>query len=161
MHLPRRAMLRILPLLILAVGALTASAQSGNAGAIHGTVTDPSGAVIPGAAVHVANAVSLFDRTVTTDATGQFTITNVPFNPYKINASAKGFAPAAQSVEVRSSVSTTVSLVLQVESASQTVTVESGGDLIEDDPTFHTDIDRDLLQKVPMGSGSLQPDARW
>ncbi len=83
----RGALKRILPLLILAAGALIARPQSGNAGTLHGAVTDPSGAVIPGATVHVANAVSQFDRTVTTDATGQFTITNLPFNPYRINGS--------------------------------------------------------------------------
>jgi hypothetical protein len=154
MQFDRGALKRVLPLLILAVGALAAQAQSGNAGTLHGAVTDPTGAVIPGATVHLSNAVSQFDRTVTTDATGNFTITNVPFNPYRIAASAKGFAPSAQNVEVRSSVSTTVNLVLQVQSAVQTVTVESSGDLIEDDPTFHTDVDRDMLQKVPMGSGS-------
>ena len=37
---------------------------------------------------------------------------------------------------------------------SQTVTVESGGDLIEDDSTFHTDVDRDLFTKVPLESQS-------
>ena len=52
--------------------ALGASAQSGNAGAVRGTVTDPSGAVIPGATVHLTNSISGLDRTVTTDATGQF-----------------------------------------------------------------------------------------
>jgi hypothetical protein len=147
---------RVLPLILaaLATAGVAARAQSGSAGTIHGTVTDPTGAVIPGATVHLANQVSQFDRTVTTDATGQFTITNVPFNPYKINASAKGFSPGSQSVEVRSSVGTAVNVVLQVEGSVQTVTVESQGDLIEDDPTFHTDVDRDMLQKVPLGSGS-------
>ena len=41
-----------------------------------------------------------------------------------------------------------MNLVLQIAGASQTVTVQSGGDLIEDDPTFHTDVDRDLFNKV-------------
>ena len=45
-------------------------------------------------------------------------------------------------------------LVLQIAGASQTVTVESGGDLIEDDPTFHVDVDRDLFNKVPLESAS-------
>jgi len=154
MQFKQGALKRILPLFVLAIGAFTARAQSGSAGTIHGAVTDPSGAVIPGAKVHLANQVSQFDRTVTTDGTGQFTIANVPFNPYRINASAQGFASAAQNIDVRSSVSTTVNLVLQVESSVQTVTVESQGDLVEDDPTFHTDLDREMLQKVPLGSGS-------
>ncbi len=55
----RGAKLRILPLLAVALvtvsTAVSMSAQSGNAGAVHGTVTDPSGAVIPGATVHLTN----------------------------------------------------------------------------------------------------------
>ena len=35
-----------------------------------------------------------------------------------------------------------------------TVTVEATGDLVEDDPTFHTDVDRDLFNKVPLESQS-------
>jgi hypothetical protein len=60
----------------------------------------------------------------------------------------------SQSFEIRSVVGTDLSLVLAVAASSQTVTVEASGDLVESDPTFHTDIDRDLLTKVPMGGDS-------
>ncbi len=150
----RGAMKRLLPLIALAFAVISAPAQSGNAGPVRGTVTDPSGAVIPNATVHLTDKVSGFDRTATTDATGQFIFSNVPFNPYIIDVSAKGFASLNQNVEIRSSVGISLSLVLQVAGASQTVTVESGGDLIEVDPTFHTDVDRDLFTKVPLESQS-------
>ncbi|MEI9967318.1 MAG: TonB-dependent receptor [Terracidiphilus sp.] len=150
----RSAKRRILPLLALALAALSASAQSGSAGAVRGAVTDPSGAVIPNASVHLTDKVSGFDRTTTTDATGQFIFSNVPFNPYTIDASAKGFASSSQSVEIRSSVGITANIVLQIAGASQTVTVESGSDLIENDSTFHTDVDRDEFTKVPLESQS-------
>ncbi len=90
MTFPRGATLRILPLLVLIFAALSASAQSGNAGTIHGTVTDPSGAVIPNATVHITNAVSQFDRSTVTDSTGQFSMSNVPFNPYQISVIGQG-----------------------------------------------------------------------
>jgi len=154
MQFARRAMQSIFPLLIFAVALLSATAQSGSAGTIRGTVTDPSGAFIPNATVHLTNAVSQFDQTTTTDATGQFAFANVPFNPYRIEATANGFAHMSQSVEIRSSVGVTVKLVMQVSGGIQTVTVESGGDMIEDDPTFHTDVDRDMFQKVPLESAS-------
>ena len=154
MTLPRGAMLRILPLLALLFAAHSAPAQSGNAGTIRGSVTDLSGAVVTGAAVHLANPVSEFEQTTTSDATGQFAFSNVPFNPYTISVSAKGFARLSQSVEIRSSVGLNVKLVLQVSGGSQTVTVEAAGDLIEDDPTFHVDVDRDLFNKVPLESAS-------
>jgi hypothetical protein len=150
----RGAILRILPFVAVLFAALSVPAQSGNAGAVHGTVTDPTGAVVPNATVHLSNELSGFERTTTTDGTGQFTITNVPFNPYRLDVSAKGFANLSQSMEINSSVGASLKLVLQIAGASQTVTVESSGALIEDDPTFHVDVDRDLFNKVPLESAS-------
>jgi Carboxypeptidase regulatory-like domain/TonB-dependent Receptor Plug Domain len=145
---------RIFPLLALLFAALAAQAQSGNAGAVHGTVTDPTGAVIPKATVHLSNQVSGFERTATTDATGQFQFANVPFNPYRMSISANGFAPTSQNVEIRSSVGTTLTLVLQIAGNTQTVTVESEGPQVEDTSTYHTDVDRDMFTKVPLESVS-------
>jgi hypothetical protein len=145
---------RILTFVTLLTTALAGQAQSGNAGTIRGTVTDPTGAVIPGAAVHLTNAVSGLDRTVTTDATGQFEVSNIPFNPYEIDVTANGFGPLTRKIEIRSAVGTSLKLTLPIKGASSTVTVEAGGDLVESDPTFHTDVDRDLFIKVPLDSQS-------
>jgi Carboxypeptidase regulatory-like domain/TonB-dependent Receptor Plug Domain len=131
------------------------AAQSGNAGTVRGTVTDPTGAVIPGATVDLSNAVSRLDRNATTDESGEFEIPNVPFNNYQLNVSAPGFAALSQSLVLRSSVGSNLKLVLQIAAAASTVTVESsGGDLVETDPTFHTDVDRDMFIKVPLESQS-------
>ena len=154
MPFKRGAIFHILPVLILIFAALSASAQSGNAGQVRGTVADPTGAVIPNAAVHLANGISGFERSASSDATGQFVFANVPFNSYQISVSAQGFAPLSQGIEIRSAVGTSLKLVLQIAAASQTITVESTGDLIENDPTFHTDVNRDLFVKVPMESQS-------
>ncbi len=150
----RGTVYRILLVVAVLFSALFASAQSGNAGAVRGSLTDPSGAVVPNVVVHLVNDVSGFDQTTTTSANGQFVFSNVPFNPYRISVSAPGFAPLSQNVEIRSSVGTNVKLTLQITGGSQTVTVEATGDLVEDDPTFHTDVDRDLFNKVPLESAS-------
>jgi len=134
--------------------AIPVFAQSGNAGAVHGTVTDPTGAVIPNAAVHLTNPASGLDRTATTDALGQFVFSNIPFNNYRVAVSAPGFASLNQSFEIRSVVGAALKLVVQIAAADSTVTVEATGDLIENDPTFHTDVDRDLFVKVPLESQS-------
>jgi hypothetical protein len=144
--------LSLVAFLLMAVAAY--GAQGGNAGSIRGTVTDPSGAVIPGATVHLKNAVSGLDRTIASDATGQFEIDNVPFNNYELTVSAPGFTAMSQSFVLRSSVGQTLKLVMQVAAANSTVTVEASGDLVETDPTFHTDVDRDMFIKVPMESQS-------
>jgi hypothetical protein len=146
---------RILSLATFLVTSLPVfAAQGGNAGSVQGIVTDPSGAVIPNAALRLYNDRSGMDRSMTSDAQGQFTFTNVPFNTYRLSVTANGFAPVSQNVDVRSVVGTSLKLTLEVSGGSQTVTVESSGDLIEADSTFHTDVDRDLFTKVPLESQS-------
>jgi len=150
----RGFILRIVPVLVFFFAAFSSSAQSGNAGPVRGTLTDPSGAVIPNATIRIASAMSGLNRTTTSDADGHFTFPNVPFNLYQISASAKGFAPVAQNFEVRSNLGIDLQLTLQIAGASSTVTVESSGPLIEDTSTFHTDVDRDMFTKVPLESQS-------
>jgi len=84
--------------------SVVAYAQSGSSGSITGVVTDPSGAVVPNATVEARNPVSGFSRTTSTDASGKFTIPNVPFNPYHLTISGSGFAPYASDLDVRSTV---------------------------------------------------------
>jgi Carboxypeptidase regulatory-like domain/TonB-dependent Receptor Plug Domain len=132
-----------------------ATAQNaGNSTSVQGSVADPTGAVIPGATVMIHNPVSQYERTTTTDALGNFSIANVPFNPYHMTVSATGFSAHAQDIEVRSSVPLDVKISLQLAGATATVTVEAGGDLVENDSTFHTDVDRNLIQKLPLESAS-------
>ena len=129
------------------------NAQS-NSGSINGVVADPSGAVVPGATVSIINPVSAYSRTATTDSAGRYQFPNVPFNPYHLTVMMTGFASFVQDVDVRSTVPVSLNVSLKVGEVSNSVTVESGGDLIENDPTFHTDLDRDLFAKVPLESQS-------
>jgi hypothetical protein len=129
-------------------------AQTGNSSSISGTVMDPSGAVVANATVSIHNPVSGFERSTTTDASGNFNFQNVPFNPYHLSVTATGFAPLAQDVEVRSSVPLAVKINLEVAGATATITVEGGGDLLENDPSFHTDVDTALTDKLPLESQS-------
>jgi carboxypeptidase family protein/TonB-dependent receptor-like protein len=127
----------------------------GNSASISGTVLDPTGAVVPKATVEIHNVVSGLSRSTTTDNMGNFSFVNVPYNPYHLSVEATGFSSYSQDVDVRSSV--TVSLKINLSLAGQTsnVTVEaSGGDLIETESTAHTDVDRDLFDKLPLESAS-------
>ena len=121
---------------------------------ISGTITDPSGGVVPNANVTIHNPVSGYERSTSTDSSGNFNFPNVPFNPYHLSVTAKGFAAYAEDVEVRSSVPVTVAIALKVEGGSSSITVEGGGDLLENDSTFHTDVDRALFEKLPLESQS-------
>ncbi|HTX74557.1 MAG TPA: carboxypeptidase-like regulatory domain-containing protein, partial [Terracidiphilus sp.] len=135
-------------------GSWRAAAQSiGNAGSISGTVTDPTGAVLPGAVVTIQDPVSQYLRTARTDSAGHFQFTNVPFNPYHMTVTKTGFGSFVRDVDVRSNVAVTVPVKLQVGTAATTIQV-TGEDLLENTSTFHTDVDRDLFQKVPLESQS-------
>lgn len=144
---------------VLAIFALTMSiasaAQSGSSTSVTGTVVDPTGAVVPNAAVELRNPVSGFDRTLTTDAAGKFSFPNVSFNPYHLTVTQPGFEPHAQDIDVRSVVPLTLSVTLVVSSSTESVTVEAAAeDLLENTSTFHTDVDRDLFVKLPIESQS-------
>src|SRR5487761_17399 len=126
----------------------------GSAG-VNGTVADPSGAAIPGATVTIYDPVSQFQRTVTTDSSGNFSIFNVPFNPYHMTVTAKGFAPYVQDISLRSTVPLSLKISLKIATGTQTVTVTSeANDLIEKTPTNHTDIDRAMFKRLPLESSS-------
>jgi hypothetical protein len=136
--------------------SLHAYAQSSASSAsISGTVLDSTGAVVPNATVEIHNPVSAFARTTISDNGGNFSFSNVPFNPYHLSVTVAGFAPYAQDVEARSSVPVNIKVNLQVAGSSEVINVESqGADLLENDPTAHTDVDRGLFDKIPLESQS-------
>src|ERR1700678_3084182 len=148
---PRRFVFLFFPFLLLST-AIHLQAQTA-AGTIAGTVTDASGAVIPGATVTIENPVSGLSRTAKTDASGQYRFTNLPFNPYHLTVHAEGFSPFTADVQVRSSVAVSPIIKLEVGGASTTVTV-TGDDLVENDTSLHTDIDRNMIEKLPLESSS-------
>jgi hypothetical protein len=143
---------------ILAVVLLFSAAASwaqGNSGSIEGVVKDSSGGVVTNATVEVSNPVSGFKRETSTGSDGSFRFTNVPFNPYHLTVIATGFAPYTQDVDVRSTVPTNVQIGLKLGAATETVKVEAnGGDLVENDSTFHTDVDQAITDRLPLGSAS-------
>jgi hypothetical protein len=153
MRTPTRSIPSFLFVFLFSALFFTLQAQS-NSGTISGAVTDPSGAAVPGATVTIENPVSGYLRTTQTDGSGGYQFSNVPFNPYHLSAKATGFGGTARDIDVRSAIPVNVGISLKVAGASTTVTVESGEDLLENDPTFHTDVDRGLFQKVPLESQS-------
>jgi hypothetical protein len=134
---------------------LPLAAQISGTGSITGTVADPTGAVIPGATVEIHNPVSGFDRTVTTDGVGNYSFPNVPFNNYHASVTMQGFTTQQQDTQVRSNVPVTLDWQMPIAESAITVNVTGeAGDLLENDPTFHTDVDRSLLQRMPLESQS-------
>ena len=141
---------------VCAIGVASVRAQGlGGAGTVQGTVKDPTGGVMQAVEVKISNPVSGFTRTVTTDAGGKFTFSNLPPNTYHVAISAQGFQPFERDVDVRTGVPITVDIALALAGATSTVEVVGHSeDLLERDPTAHTDIDQSLMSKLPLESSS-------
>src|SRR5262245_47599279 len=92
--------------------------------AVEGTVTDPSGLIVPEAQVVLVNVDTGISLTAQTNTAGYCSFPTLPPGRYKITASAKGFASVTQEnitligTEVR-----TIPLVLKVGAVTETVTV--------------------------------------
>ena len=127
--------------------------SAGNGGTIYGTVTDSTAAIVPGATVTIQNPVSGYSTSTTSDTAGHYQFTNLPFNPYHLVVTVKGFAPHSQDVDVRSSVPITLKSTLVVGGESTVIDV-TASDLLENDSTFHTDLDRGSFSKLPLESQS-------
>ncbi len=103
--------------------SIHAAAQTTN-GLMTGTVTDSSGAVIPGADVDVVNQGTGQHRTTVTDGTGSFTIPQLPPSTYKLSGKKQGFATTElANIQLEVNQSVTLNLVLKISSGTQTVEV--------------------------------------
>jgi hypothetical protein len=139
--------------LMLAFGAGVVFGQS-TSGNVSGTVTDTTGALVAGATVTIANPVSGYSRTGTTDNVGVFHFYNLPFDQYQVSVSGAGFAPARKAAQVYSTVQAVLNFRLKPGSAGTTVDVQGDAGLVEQDPTFHADVDRSLIDHLPVESPS-------
>ncbi len=94
-------------------------------------------------------------RTTKTDNQGNFEFANIPYNNYHLSATASGFQNGGQDVDVRSPLPLDVKIGLMIGTATQTVEVTAeAADLLENDSTAHTDVDRALFDKLPLESQS-------
>jgi hypothetical protein len=117
------------------------------------TVTDPTGAVIPGATVKVSNTVTGYSKTATTDANGVAHITSIPQHNYHVEVTAGGFQTVAQDVVLRSALPVSITVPMQVASETTSVEVHSDtNDIVESVPMAQTDIDTSLISRLPMQS---------
>lgn len=144
----------MLALMVGAAGSLRAQ-ELGGAGTVQGTVKDPTGGVMVAVAVDISNPVSGFKRSTTTDAAGRFVFRNLLPSVYHVAVTAQGFQPLEKDVAVRSAVPIDLDLSLTLEGATASVEVVGHAeDLLERDPSAHTDIDQSLMAKLPLESSS-------
>lgn len=138
--------------MLLACPAFILAQGLGTSGSVQGQVTDPTGAVVPGATIEVSNPVSGYHQTTQTDTTGRYSFANIPFNNYHVTATRAGFSSTSKDINVRTSVPVVNNFALGITGSKEIVNVEAGSDLVENEPSAHTDVDRNLYAKLPTES---------
>lgn len=106
----------------------------GQAGTLLGTVTDPSGAVVPNVTITYTNTATGVGRTTTTNDAGQYVIPDIQIGTYDVKATAQGFkAQERKGVVLNASDRVRVDFQMAVGAASETVTVEASALNIQTD----------------------------
>ena len=145
-------MKRLIVVVLIALSlAVAANAQTFR-GAINGTVTDPSGAVVPNADVKATEKATGIDHTTIATSDGLFAFQDLPIGTYKVTVTAKGFAVlTVDNILVAQGAIYTVAAKLSLPQGAVT-TVEVSGSALTLDTTTETQttlVTGDDLQTMP------------
>ena len=147
---------RALCVVTLALAVITqfASAQQ-TLGAITGTVTDPSGAVVSDATVKAVNIATNLEVAAHTKS-GSFVIPDLPAGTYQVTVTKDGFKTETHTkILVSSNRTTTVDTALVVGSISATVEVTAVPLMNQVDTTIGYVVDTNTIETTPLGTGSF------
>ena len=110
-----------------------AHAQSqATTGLIEGTVSDASGARLPGATVTLVNTGTNFTRDLVTDADGRFRGLLLPLGTYRLTVTLSGFSIYTQEgIELVVGQTANIPIVLQLASVQEQITVTSDSPVVE------------------------------
>ena len=142
--------------LALAPGGTPARAQTTTSGDVAGTITDPSGAAIPGAKVTLTSNATGNVISTDSNASGDYRFSLLMPGSYVVSATATGFAPKKVAVEVTIGQVRAASLQLQVGAATQTVEVTAQAEPVQiHNGNISTGFTAQQVQSVPNGGGDL------
>jgi hypothetical protein len=130
----------------------TAFAQTAGTAAIQGTVTDPTGAVIPKAQIIFTNTETGTTRTTITGDGGQYSLPNIPVGPYSLAVTAPGFRGFTQrgTLEVGNNIEVNAAMVIGTVN-DQVIEVQSTGATIEtESSSFKQVIDQKRITELPL-----------
>jgi len=108
---------------LLVVGLPLLAVAQTETGRVSGSITDATGAALPGTTITLRSEATGAVRTLVTDAAGRYTIANLVPGPYELTAELAGFATARNKVLLTVGAALTLDLRLQVAGQAETVTV--------------------------------------
>jgi hypothetical protein len=123
-------------------------------GSIVGTVTDPSGAVVPKAQLNAINPKTGESRTATADDAGRYTIGNVPPGTYEVHVTAPGFSKLTENgVTATINTVTRVDVQLQVGSQAQAVNVSASAATLQTEKgDSHSELSQHEMANLPLAN---------
>jgi Carboxypeptidase regulatory-like domain/TonB dependent receptor/TonB-dependent Receptor Plug Domain len=143
-----------LVLAVATLGAPSTFAQGGATSSLSGTVTDTSGAVVPGASVTVKNMATNTATEAVTNAEGQFTAPALNAGKYAVVVTLSGFKTATvNDIDVRAGVPAGVSVKMEVGGVEEQVVVTGGSEIVAtQSSTVATTISSKQIQSLPLTS---------
>lgn len=150
-------------LVLIAIMSAAAHGQLAGKGAVQGSVTDPSGAVIPHATIVLTNNATGATVTTTSTSSGDYAVTTLDPGIYTVTFSATGFQKTVQTdVHVNALESQTVSPKLSIGGADQTVTVSTIPPQLETtNATLGGTMEQEVYSALPIEMGAYgNPDQR-
>src|SRR5438128_4263278 len=139
-----------LVLCLVLFGMIPAMAQT--FGEVTGRVTDPSGAVIPGASVTLTNLNTNAIRTVVTTEAGAYTLPSIPPGFYRVRTELPGFKTAVtEPFEVQVQQVVRLDVVLQLRQISDTVEVAATADLLQSETAaIGAVVENKIITELPL-----------
>ena len=158
--LPHRSLaIRLLFMFLMTL--VLASAQN-DRGTITGTFTDPTGAVVPGAALHAKDTATGAEYDTVTTATGNYTLASLLAGTYDLTVTAAGFEKYIQrgiTVEVVQALR--VDVVMKVGSATESVTVNADAPLLRTESAeLNSNLSTDRVDALPNTTPNVRDAVR-
>src|SRR5215472_6526263 len=128
----------------------SAAAQSIVTGGFGGTITDPTGAVVPDAALTISNDATNDTFTATTSATGGYQFSLLKPSTYTLTIKKDGFKTVTRKVNVLLGQNSTVNVEMEIGASATTVEVTSEGALLQtENANIATTFDTRTVQNIP------------
>lgn len=153
MFLHERISAAVLALLLFAVSSLA----QGTTGQIAGTVTDPNGAVVPGATVRAINLGTNATRETTTDSEGIYGFQLLPPGRYRVEVSGSGFTEHKAEADVNITQTTRVDVQLAVGIDAGSVTIQAGAPVLQTETSQQgRTVTGETIRQLPLPTRNFQ-----
>src|SRR5262249_502137 len=139
-------------LLVLGTSALYGQESRGT---VHGTITDATGAALPGVSVTVTNVGTNATQTAVSDTKGLYRISRLVPAVYNIDANLHAFKPVLRKdVQVRIGEDIPIDFKMELGSMNETISVTASAPLLDTTPTTGQVVEAKQIQQLPLADGT-------